>query len=53
MQSENRLFDDATKMICKIAKSLCKLTKRIGEIKPQQSQAHQEKEITKVKNKDV
>lgn len=52
MQSENRIFDDAAKIVCKIVKSFCKITRRVCKTKPQQSQSHQNKDVSEVKKKD-
>lgn len=50
MQSENRIFDDAAKIVCKIIKTFCKMTIKSAETMPDKS--HQNKNDDEVKAKD-
>ncbi|MBN9343297.1 MAG: hypothetical protein J0H87_02805 [Holosporales bacterium] len=51
MQSENRLFDDAAKMMCKIVRSFCKLKKMLCKTEQSQSHSFQEMDTSKAKKK--
>ncbi len=43
MQSQNRLFDDAIKGLCKIFGALCKLKKNLCNTKAQTSSSQEKK----------
>lgn len=51
MQSENRLFDEAAKMMCKLMRSFCQLKKKLCKTEQHHSQSSQEKAMPEAKTK--
>ncbi len=49
MQSENRIFDDASKIVCKIIKTFCKMTRKRAETMPDKSPHNKNDDEVKAK----